>query len=72
MNRRVIKNELRKIKSYFKEKQINKDRNTRNLKYKNDPNFDEIKDRALMGEKNKVNQLLSRTEILNDEVFFLS
>ena len=69
MDRRVIKNELRKITSYFKQKQINKDQIQEILNIQNDPNFNEIKDRALMGEKNKVNQLLSRTDILYDEVF---
>ena len=70
MNRRVIKGELEKIKNFFLDNRINKEDILEILNIKNDSTFDQIRDRALLGDKTKVNQLLSQTEILNDESFF--
>ena len=69
-NRKVIKNELIKIRDFFTEKKLNKDQVLELLNIKNDSGFDDIRDMALMGEKSKINKLLSETEILNDESFF--
>jgi DNA polymerase III subunit delta len=69
-NRKVIKNELIKIRDFFTEKKLNKDHVLELLNIKNDSGFDDIRDMALMGEKSKINKLLSETEILNDESFF--
>jgi len=69
MDRKVIKNELAKIKDFFFEKKINKEQILEILNIKNDKGFDEIRDNALAGEKKQINKLLSETEILNDEVF---
>lgn len=70
MDRQVIKGELEKIKDFFLEKKIDKTQILEILNVKIDSGFDEIRDKALMGEKDKINKLLSETEILNDEVFF--
>jgi DNA polymerase-3 subunit delta len=70
MDRRVIKNELDKIKIFFKDKQIDKKYILDILNIKKDSGFNEIRDRALMGEKITLNKLLSETDILNEEVFF--
>ena len=70
LDRKIIKNELIKIKTFFTEKKINKDQIIEILNIKNDGGFDEIRDKALIGEKLKVNKLLSETEILSDEAFF--
>ena len=70
MDRMIIKNELLKIESFFKEKKIKKEQILEILNIKNDGAFEEIRDKALSGEKSKINQLLSETEILNEEVFF--
>ncbi len=69
-NRKVIKNELIKIRDFFTEKKLNKGQVLELLNIKNDSGFDDIRDKALMGEKSKINKLLSETEILNDESFF--
>ena len=69
-NRKIIKNELVKIKDFFVEKKLKKDQILELLNIKNDTGFDDIRDKALMGEKVKINKLLSETEILNDEAFF--
>lgn len=70
MDRRIIKSELLKIKSFFIEKKIIKNQILEILNIKNNNNFNEIRDKALNGEKEKVNKLLSETEILKEEVFF--
>ena len=70
MNRRIIKSELVKIKSLFTEKKVNKEQILEILNVKNDTDFDEIRDRALMGEKSNINKLLSEKDILNEEAFF--
>lgn len=70
LDRRVIKNEINKIKNFFLSRKINKDEILEILNIKNDSGFDEIRDKALVGEKTKVNKLLSETEILNEEAFF--
>ena len=70
LDRRVIRNEINKIKNFFIVEKINKDQILENLNLKNESGFDEIRDKALMGEKFKINKLLSETEILNDEAFF--
>ena len=70
LDRRIIKNEIIKIKDFFLNKKINKVDILEILNEKNDNGFNEIRDKALLGEKIKINKLLSETEILNDEVFF--
>ena len=70
MDRRLIKTELEKITSFFEGKKIDKSLVLEILNIKRNISFNEIRDKALMGEKKKVNNLLSETEILNDDVFF--
>ena len=70
MDRRVIKSEIDKIKDYFIEKKLNKMEILEILNIKNNGSFEKIRDKALIGEKAKINTLLAETEILNDEVFF--
>jgi DNA polymerase-3 subunit delta len=70
MNRGIIKNELKKIIGFFSEKKINKEQILEILNIKSDGDFSEIRDKALMGEKTKINKLLSETEILEDNTFF--
>ena len=70
MDRRIIKNEIEKIKSFFVEKKINKEQTLEILNIRNDVEFNEIRDKALVGDKSKINMLLSGMEILNDEAFY--
>ncbi len=70
MVRKVIKEELEKIKIYFSNNKISKKEVLEILNIKNDSSFDLIRDKALLGDKNKINKLLCETEILNDESFF--
>ena len=70
MDRMVIKDELAKIKIQFFKKKIEKNKILEILNIKSDSGFNEIRDKALIGDKSKINKLLSETEILNEEVFF--
>ena len=70
MDRRIIKNEIEKIKSFFIEKKINKEQTLEILNIKNNVEFNEIRDKALIGDKSKINMLLSGMEILDNEAFY--
>ena len=70
MNRKTIQNEILKIKDFFIEKKIIREEIIEILNIKNNANFEELRDKALNGEKNKINKLLSEIEILNDDCFF--
>ena len=70
MDRRVVLSEIMKIKMFFLEKKINKEEILEILNVKSDTSFDEIRDGALYGEKEKINKLLSQIELLNEDAFF--
>jgi len=69
-NRKIIQNELVKIKDYFVKKIINEKQLLEILNIKNDTSFDDIRDKAMMGEKKLTNKLLSEIEIHEDDAFF--
>lgn len=69
-DRRIIQNEIMKIKGYFVEKTINKNDLLEILNIKNDTSFEEIRDNALNGKKDKINKLLSEIDLLNEDCFF--
>ena len=69
-DRRNIQNEIMKIKGYFLEKVINKNDLLEVLNIKNDTSFEEIRDNALNGKKDKINKLLSEIDLLNENCFF--
>ena len=68
-NRKIIKSEIIKIKNFFIEKVINKKHLLEILNIKNNTGFEEIRDNALMGRKDKTNRLLSEINILNEDSF---
>ena len=70
MDRRIIKNEIVKIKNFFSKKEIKKNEILEILNVKSDGGFGEIRDKALIGDKTKTNNLLSEIEILNEDAFF--
>jgi len=69
MDRKVIKGEITKIKDLFLEKKIDKNI-LELLNIKNSTSFDEIRDNALNGEREKINKLLSEVNLLNEDSFF--
>ena len=71
MNRRVINNELEKIKIYFNKKilKINEISLLLNIKQNND--LELIRDAIILGNKSKTNDLLSTTNLIQEDVFYL-
>ena len=70
MDRGIIKSELIKIRTFFFEKKINKEEILEILNIRNNTSFDEIRDNALIGEKKKINKLLSEINLINEDTFF--
>ena len=68
-NRKIIQNEIIKIKEFFAEKIIKKNELLEILNIKNNTGFDQIRDSALSGKKNKINNLLSEIEFLEEDSF---
>jgi len=72
-NRKIIQNEIVKIKNFFLEKKINKNDLIEILNIKSDTRFEEIRDNALIGKKDKINKLLSTIDLQNeDSLFYLN
>ena len=69
-NRKIIQNEIIKIKDFFIDKSINRNHLLEILNIKNNTSFEEIRDSALAGKKDKINKLLSEIDILNEDCFF--
>ena len=68
-DRKIIQNEIVKIKVFFDKKIMDKNNLLEILNIKNNTSFEEIRDNALTGKKDKVNKLLSEAELLNEECF---
>ena len=70
LNRQVIKIELSKIKSFFKDKIINKNQLMELLNIKINEDFNFVRDASLLGNKKKVNQLIGEMEFLSEDNFY--
>jgi len=70
LDRRLIQNEIIKIKTFFIDKIIQKEALESLLNFKKENEFDEIKDCAIMGEKIKLNKLLSSNNFSKEDLFF--
>ena len=69
-SRKQVQNEIKKIKTLFFDKSIERNKLFSLLNQKKNTNFDEVRDKALAGEKNKLNKSLSEIDLLNEECFF--
>lgn len=69
-NRTKLRNEISKIKSYFNGKHLKNDELARLLNYKEEEDFNLIKDAALIGDKQKINNLLDTSLIEEDKLMF--
>lgn len=69
-DRKTIKSEIKKIKSFFNNKLINKNELEELLNIKTNSNFNEITDAALNGDKISLNKLMGEVEFLQEETFF--
>ena len=73
LDRIKLENELNKIISCFSGSKLEKDKLEALLNIKQNDNFNTLKNEALMGNKNKVNKLISDTYIENEKsVYYLS
>lgn len=69
-DRSKLGNEINKIKSYFNNKLIKNNELISLLNYKEDEDFNLIKDAALMGDKQKTNSFLETSLIEEDKLIF--
>ena len=69
MDRKIIQNEILKIKHFFISKKVDKENILEILNIKNNNSFNEMRDNTLAGEKKKINKLLAETEFLNEDSF---
>ena len=70
LDRELIQNEITKIKTFFNDKIIKKETLESLLNFKKESNFDEIRDSAIIGEKTKLNKLLSSNNLNKEDFFF--
>lgn len=69
-NREIVQDELLKIKNFFIEKNINKTDLLELLNIRSNTEFNEIRDTALIGNKQKISKLLTEVDILSEDSFF--
>ncbi len=70
LDRRLVQNEITKIKTFFNDKIIKKEPLQSLLNLEKESNFDEINNSAVMGEKTKLNKLLSSNNLNKEDLFF--
>ena len=70
LDRRLIQNEILKIKTLFNDKIIEKDLLEKLLNFEKESNFDDIGNSAIIGEKTKLNKLLSSNNLVKEDLFF--
>lgn len=70
INRKIIQSEIVKIKHFFAEKKIDMKQLLELLNIKYNYSFDEMRDNVLLGDKKKINNLLSELNILSEDSFF--
>ena len=70
LDRKLINNEIIKIKDFFLDKKIEINKLEELLNINRGDNFDELRDACLLGQKSKVNKLLNETDFHQDKIFF--
>ena len=70
LDRRLVQNEITKLKTFFNDKIIKKEPLQNLLNLKKESDFDEIRDSAITGEKLKLNKLLSSSNLNKEDFFF--
>ena len=63
LDRSKLRNEINKIKTYFNKKSLNIEELDKLLNFKENNDFGELKDAAILGDKINTNKLLSSTII---------
>jgi len=70
LDRKLIKNEVKKIIIFFSDKVIIKNQLEELLNIKSNSEFDQIRDAVLMGEKIKTNKLMNEIEFVTEKNFY--
>tara|TARA_B100000965_G_C19567464_1_gene747486 strand:+ start:735 stop:1745 length:1011 start_codon:yes stop_codon:yes gene_type:complete len=70
LNRKIIKNEITKVKNCFFKKKINKEELEELLNIKSSNSFSQVRDASFLGDKIRVNKLMGEVEIMDEDVFF--
>ena len=69
LNRKSIKSEISKIKVFFGENKIEKEKVLQLLNVTLNKEFGQIRDAALLGDKIKVNRLMGEIEFTNEDIY---
>ena len=70
LDRKVLFNEIEKIKSLFQNKKINEEQVLDLLNEENNLNFDDLRDSCLEGDARKLNKSLGIISLQNENIFF--
>ncbi len=70
LDRKVLFNEMEKIKSLFQNKKINEEQVLDLLNEENNLNFDDLRDSCLEGDARKLNKSLGIISLQNENIFF--
>ena len=70
LDRRIINNEIMKIKSFFFKKRMNKQDLDILLNIKVTDDFSLVRDSCLIGNKKKINQLIGEIDLLPEDTYF--
>ena len=70
LDRSLVQNEILKIKIFFTDKIINKELLENLLNINKISDFEEIRDSSIMGEKTKLNKLLSSSNLNKEDLYF--
>ena len=70
LDRRIINNEIMKIKSFFYKKRMNKQDLDILLNIKATDDFSLVRDSCLIGNKKKINQLIGEIDLLPEDTYF--
>ena len=71
MNRMKLKNELEKILFFFTNKELQKDKLTSLLNLRENENFNDLKDEAIIGNINETNKLINDTVLEPEKIYFI-
>ncbi len=70
LDRQTIKKEIEKIKAFFSDKRLKKQQLEQILNVKLNNNFDELRDATLIGNKLKINKLMSEIEFIPEDNYY--
>lgn len=70
LDRKIIKNEIKKIIDFFGNRELKQNEIRELLNIKSNSEFNELRDAALAGDKNKINKLLGQIDFAQENLFY--